>query len=612
MARKRIPSEIPLKSIKMTPLAYLATSLIRIFADLFTLSFIISASKANYHGIEPASVLLLHLAIGFAFAGLVISLRKSRSDILLASFGSLLSLGFLSIPIFTGYFPDPIFLGFSMGLGRTFWINSILLATNQNKTRARNIDNVEMLMTTLLLPLSIIATTQMMPPPDQSIFPAFTSICIVQACGLFFTTGFFFLCDHQTPALLLENTKIYQSTTWRDDITPLLARSLILGIIFSLFYLFLTGANNFTFIENITHSISLALITAGSFVGILLFYIINHPLRTIGTAPWGLFLSGSSLILFILYPTNVLLLTMLASLGFANILACCRRACRPEELLSTPVAMLLFNFAPWLFSIGFGILFYQIKITPIHAGILLVLAGLVLAWITLRAFLEQILSIGLIIPYRITTHGPGIEQMPYRGPVILIANHSAYLDPFLIGKIVSRRIIPMMTSVFYDLPVIYWLMSKVVKAIRVEAATFRREAPELKDAIEALKRGESLLIFPEARLRKKEDQLLFPFGQGIWHILNQLPETPIIPIWVEGAWGSYASYYKGPPFINKKIDFLREIKVVAGELRVIPKELLAEHRLTRKYLQEAVLANRTIIGLQKTESETTPDSSNID
>jgi 1-acyl-sn-glycerol-3-phosphate acyltransferase len=189
----------------------------------------------------------------------------------------------------------------------------------------------------------------------------------------------------------------------------------------------------------------------------------------------------------------------------------------------------------------------------------------------------------------------------------MIANHAAYLDPFLIGKVVTRRIIPMMTSVFYDLPVIYWLMSKVVKAIRVEAATFRREAPELNDAIEALRRGESLLIFPEARLRKKEDQLLFPFGQGIWHILNQLPDTPIVPIWVEGAWGSYASHYKGAPFANKSMDFLREIKIVAGEARVIPKELLAEHRLTRKYLQEVVLENRTIIGLEKKHAEQNED-----
>jgi len=595
----------------MTTIAYLVASLFRNFADLFVLSFIISASKANYHGLDSVGVLIFHLAIGFAFAGLIISLRKSRSDIILASFGSLLALGFLSIPLFTGFFPDPIFLGFALGVGRTFWNNSILLATNQNKTVARSIDNAVMLLITLILPASIFTSIQFLPTPDQSIFPLFSTLCIAQAIGLFCTIAFYFLCTHQPPAPLPENAKIYQST-WRDDLIPLIARSMVLGIIFGLFYLLLIEFNGFAFLQGLPDSNLLAVISISSFAGILFFYIINHPLRTIGSAPWGMFLSGASLIFFAFYPANILPLTILVSLGLANVMACCRRACRPEDLLSTTQAMLLFNFAPWLFAIGFGWLFYQLNLTPMQAGILLVVAGLILAWVTLRAVLEQLLSIGLILPYKITTHGPGIEQMPYRGPVIIIANHSAYLDPFLLGKVVTRRIIPMMTSVFYDLPVVNWLMSKVVKAIRVEAATFRREAPELKDAIEALKRGESLLIFPEARLRKKEDQLLFPFGQGIWHILNQLPETPIVPIWVEGAWGSYASYYKGPPFANKKMDFLREIKMVAGEVKIIPKELLAEHRLTRKYLQEAVLANRTIIGLQNNESEANEDLSKLD
>ena len=185
MARKRIPPYIPLKSIKMTPIAYLAVSLIRNFADFFSLSFIISASKANYNGLDTPSTLLLHLAIGFAFAGFVFSLRKSRSDIILASFGSLLSLGFLSIPLFTGFCPDPIFLGFAMGLGRTFWNSSILLATNQNKTLARSIDNAGMLLTTLLLPFSIFAATNILPTPDQLIFPFFSMLCIAQVFSLF-------------------------------------------------------------------------------------------------------------------------------------------------------------------------------------------------------------------------------------------------------------------------------------------------------------------------------------------------------------------------------------------------------------------------------------------
>ena len=238
MARKRVPPYIPLKSIKMTPIAYLAVSLIRNFADFFSLSFIISASKANYNGLDSPSILLLHLAIGFSFAGFVFSLRKSRSDIILASFGSLLSLGFLSIPLFTGFFPDPIFLGFAMGLGRIFWNSSILLATNQNKTLTRSIDNAGMLLTTILLPFSIFTATNILPAPDQIIFPLFSMLCIAQACSLFCTGAFYIICNHEAPESLPENAKIYPST-WRDDLIPLIARSLISGIILGLCYLFI-------------------------------------------------------------------------------------------------------------------------------------------------------------------------------------------------------------------------------------------------------------------------------------------------------------------------------------------------------------------------------------
>lgn len=65
------------------------------------------------------------------------------------------------------------------------------------------------------------------------------------------------------------------------------------------------------------------------------------------------------------------------------------------------------------------------------------------------------------------------------------------------------------------------------------------------------------------------------------------------------------------PFANKKMDFLRDIKIVLGESKVIPKELLAEHRLTRKYLQEVVLENRTTIGLENTFHEQNEDPAKV-
>lgn len=157
-----------------------------------------------------------------------------------------------------------------MGLGRTFWNNSLLLATNQNKTLARSIDNAGMLCITLLLPGSIIAAIKLLPAPDQSLFQLFSFLCIAQAAGLFSTVGFYLLCRSEVPACLPENSKIYPST-WRDDLIPLIARSLILGVLFGLFYLLLIEANGFDFLGSFSSSKHIGLITISSFVGILFF-----------------------------------------------------------------------------------------------------------------------------------------------------------------------------------------------------------------------------------------------------------------------------------------------------------------------------------------------------
>lgn len=583
----------------MNPSAYLALSFIRNLADFSGLTFIISASFANHPGLDSTHVTLLHLAVGFAISGLVNPVRKNQKDLLVASFASLLSLGFLLYSCLTGHIPDPIFFGFSVGLGRVFWNNALLPAAKNNKIIAIWTDNACLLLNTFIFAGCLFITTIFPLTPEEPIFPI-NYLCMAQALSLICMIVFFMIGKFPEQPYQPANYKIYQSS-WRDDFAPLIFRSLVQGVFLSLLYLTLTGADDFALIPPIFQNLkNLSFIILGGIIGIIGFYIVNHPLRTIGSAPWGMFVTSVCLIAVSFHPSNMLIVLTIGALGVTNTIACCHRACRPENLQPSILSTLLFNSAPWILAIVFGYFFHLIKLTPLHAGMIVFIGGIIMAWVTLRAFLEQLLSIALIIPYRISTHGPGLEKIPDRGPVIVIANHASYLDPFLIGKVASRRIIPMMTSVFYDLPVIHWLMSKVVKAIRVEAATFRREAPELNDAIEALKRGESLLIFPEARLRKKEDQLLFPFGQGIWHILTQLPETPIVPIWLEGAWGSYASYFKGPPFANKKMDFFKEIKIVVGNPIIIPKETLTEHRLTRKYLQDAVLANRTIIGLKDT------------
>jgi 1-acyl-sn-glycerol-3-phosphate acyltransferase len=167
-----------------------------------------------------------------------------------------------------------------------------------------------------------------------------------------------------------------------------------------------------------------------------------------------------------------------------------------------------------------------------------------------------------------------------------------------LGKVAPRRLIPMMSSTFYDLPVINWLVKYGARAIRVQDSAYRREAPELQQAIAVLDRGEALLIFPEGRLRRSEERPLYPFGQGIWLILQQRPDIPVVPCWVEGGWGSYCSYYNGRPTKNKRLDFWRSIRIAVSEPEVIPAELLADRRATRRYLMQRCLEARCHLGLE--------------
>src|SRR6185503_2244469 len=139
------------------------------------------------------------------------------------------------------------------------------------------------------------------------------------------------------------------------------------------------------------------------------------------------------------------------------------------------------------------------------------------------------------------------KVLPTRGPIVVFANHCAFLDPLWVAKLIPLRLRPLMTARFFDKPVIRWLMTRVFYTIRVPEEAFRREAPEIQEAIAAIERGQSVLIFPEGWLKRKDEQAIRRFGQGIYQILREKPDTPVVACWIEGGWGSYMSYKNGPP-----------------------------------------------------------------
>ncbi len=231
-------------------------------------------------------------------------------------------------------------------------------------------------------------------------------------------------------------------------------------------------------------------------------------------------------------------------------------------------------------------------IAALVATILLALWG----WGTLQRGATEIffeLTLGVCYAVR----GGPAHRMPAIGPVLVIANHACWFDPLFVSKVLPRPGTPMMTAKFYSVWFIKPLLKYIFRVIVVPESPMRREAPELKLAVAALDRGECVMIFPEGYLRRKEEVPMRRFGQGVWQILKERPETPVVACWVEGGWGAWCSYYNGPPAKNKRMDFRRRIRVALSEAEVVPPELLADHLATRIHLMNRVRAMRVTLGL---------------
>ncbi len=214
-----------------------------------------------------------------------------------------------------------------------------------------------------------------------------------------------------------------------------------------------------------------------------------------------------------------------------------------------------------------------------------------------RPAMELFFEVPVTVCYAVRRGGPGLFEFPVLGPVLVIGNHACWFDPTFVSKALPRPATPMMTARFYKIWFLRPLLKYIFRVIVVPETPIRREAPELRLAIAALDRGECVMLFPEGYLRRKEEVPLRRFGQGVWQILKERPETPVVACWIEGGWGAWCSFYNGLPTKNKPMDFRRPMRVGISVAEVVPAELLDDHLRTRVYLMNRVRAVRTTLGL---------------
>jgi 1-acyl-sn-glycerol-3-phosphate acyltransferase len=136
------------------------------------------------------------------------------------------------------------------------------------------------------------------------------------------------------------------------------------------------------------------------------------------------------------------------------------------------------------------------------------------------------------ILFRIEHHG--MENVPLNGPLIVIANHTTYCDPFWISVRIYRALRFMAWDKIFELPIagstFRWLGAFPVSLENPESSA-------LKTSLKVLRAGEALMIFPEGG--RSPDGNLLPFKEGAAHLALKRG-IPILPTVVHGGvrvWG---------------------------------------------------------------------------
>jgi 1-acyl-sn-glycerol-3-phosphate acyltransferase len=161
----------------------------------------------------------------------------------------------------------------------------------------------------------------------------------------------------------------------------------------------------------------------------------------------------------------------------------------------------------------------------------------------------------------------GMEHLPRTGGAVLASNHVSYLDFTFVGwgALPRHRVVRFMAkeSVFR-----HWLSGPLMRGMHHIPVNRSRGAQAYSDAVEALRRGEIIGVFPEATISRSF--MLKELKPGAVRMAKDTG-VPIIPV---AVWGGQRIYTKGHPRDWRRG---KAISVLFGEpLRVDPEAEVSE------------------------------------
>jgi 1-acyl-sn-glycerol-3-phosphate acyltransferase len=154
-------------------------------------------------------------------------------------------------------------------------------------------------------------------------------------------------------------------------------------------------------------------------------------------------------------------------------------------------------------------------------------------------FLIKYVGIPLLVKL---DHVEGIENIPQFGPVVLMINHIAFVDPIVVLHFVPRNIVPLAKIEVYSYPVV-GIFPRLWGVIPVRREEVDRRAIQM--VLEVLQAGQIVLVAPEGT----RSPALQEGKEGVAYLASRA-NVPVIPVAVVGTQGfpalRYTSPWRGP------------------------------------------------------------------
>jgi len=193
-------------------------------------------------------------------------------------------------------------------------------------------------------------------------------------------------------------------------------------------------------------------------------------------------------------------------------------------------------------------------------GIAFVILFLVIAFAVFlpRLFVRTLFRPLLEICYR--KRVVGLENLPKEGGYLVVSNHVSWIDGILILWMLPRNVRFVVDGANFGSWFAKWLAAAFGTILMLTNP--KSIARAIKTGREGLKAGDIIGVFPEGTITRTGQ--LQGFKGGIRKIV-QGTDAPIVPMYLDGMWGSIFSFSGGKFFLKWPDRFRRRLTLYVGQ-----------------------------------------------